>query len=278
MLKLMDAITDKKDWHLKISDEAIIQKWREETRASPDGLISDKAFAWCVRELRDRATSFERDMYIRTLDSYSRCAKSDDIIPTDLRDDLKRALRPLLEVDDDLKDWHPNSDSKVLNLVHPSLYPLVGDRSRILADRRIERDDCLEFFGQGSLVRSKEKKVPVARRKWLKEPSQDAFFSNRFQWLPADIQFASDGTEVKITSYINNLHPKQHDDLYSIIEKFIEKSVPLWNSILLRNSDPPSGLRIKIKKTKTEPTAEPSWFRELHTHKDDFTQTVHGAT
>ena len=40
------------------------------------------------------------------------------------------------------------------------------------------------------------------------------------------------GEEFRITSYINNLHPTLHSNLYSVIENFIIKSIPLWNLTL----------------------------------------------
>jgi len=36
----------------------------------------------------------------------------------------------------------------------------------------------------------------------------------------------------RITSYINNLHPQRHKDIYGIIEKIIAKVIPLWNMTL----------------------------------------------
>ena len=36
----------------------------------------------------------------------------------------------------------------------------------------------------------------------------------------------------RIKSYINNLHPKYHTRLYSIIGKIVSKVVPLWNQTL----------------------------------------------
>lgn len=36
----------------------------------------------------------------------------------------------------------------------------------------------------------------------------------------------------RITSYINNLHPEEHGDLYAIIEKIISYALPLWNLTL----------------------------------------------
>jgi hypothetical protein len=37
---------------------------------------------------------------------------------------------------------------------------------------------------------------------------------------------------IRITSYVNNLHPIKHKNLYHIIEKIITASIPLWNKTL----------------------------------------------
>lgn len=44
---------------------------------------------------------------------------------------LKTAIKPLEDVPEDAKDWHPRSNGLVLDLVHPSLYPLVYGRSMV---------------------------------------------------------------------------------------------------------------------------------------------------
>jgi Protein of unknown function (DUF4246) len=36
----------------------------------------------------------------------------------------------------------------------------------------------------------------------------------------------------RITSYINNLHPREHSNLYATIEKIIAHCIPLWNAAL----------------------------------------------
>jgi hypothetical protein len=43
----------------------------------------------------------------------------------------------------------------------------------------------------------------------------------------------------RITSYINNLHPKTHKALYNVIERIIELTIPLWNTTLtpLKSND-----------------------------------------
>jgi hypothetical protein len=150
------------------------------------------------------------------LDASSCVLKSDNVIPNELKEELKRAVAPLEEVPDKKKDWHPGSDNTVLDLVHPSLFPLVYDCSRILPDSTINLEDCLESIGKGVVVPS---------------PCEDNdLWSDRFQWLPCNVSFP-DGENAKIESYINNLHPRDHQGLYRVIEKIITKAVPLWNIV-----------------------------------------------
>ncbi len=41
----------------------------------------------------------------------------------------------------------------------------------------------------------------------------------------------------RITSYINNLHPKKEGDLYVLIERLIDAAIPLWNVTLAPLTD-----------------------------------------
>ncbi|KAK7189146.1 hypothetical protein PSPO01_04733 [Paraphaeosphaeria sporulosa] len=256
MLALMNSITDKPMWHVKIFDETIVHKWHEEVQAMPDGMISDKTFDWCINELRDKSKDFEQQMFVPTLDAQTRCVKSDILISESLAVDLRQAVEPLLAVGDDQKDWHPNSESKVLNLVHPSLYPLVSGRSRSTTAGKVGRETCFEFLGEGSIV-EKGGEIPRGYR-WSRSQDLSQLCSTCFQWLPSEVRFVSDkGTDVNITSYINNLHPIEYRKLYEIIERIIAKSVPLWNSVLVKGFNRSSCLRIKTMEGVTEPREAP---------------------
>lgn len=52
------------------------------------------------------------------------------------------------------------------------------------------------------------------------------YWSERFQWLPSNVSFQEDDT-VKLTSYVNNLHPVKHAGIYQTIEKAINTVIPL---------------------------------------------------
>jgi hypothetical protein len=134
-------------------------------------------------------------------------------------------------VPDAEKDWHPGTTHKVLNLVHPSLWPFIYGKSPVLLGKRIGISDALRHCGMGTVLLQP---LPIdtlgpedehsGGQRWA-IPS----LSNRFQWLPCDVTL--DGSSAKVDSYINNLHPVDHALLYPIIERFIEKALPAWDII-----------------------------------------------
>ena len=168
---------------------------------------------------------------IPTLDFDATVIKSDTAVSHDLKAALQAAAIPLEDVPNRLKDWHPGSDEKVLDLVHPSLFPLLHGRSRILSSGLVGLQDCINYIGKGEVTTEPDdSQVKVGSTYDVWGSSDPKFWSKAFQWLPCDVIFAGD--DVKITSYINNLHPALHPELYSVIEKFIAKSIPLWNMTL----------------------------------------------
>ena len=46
MIDLMNKITDKQDWHRKVFDESIAQKWRQEALNAEEIDVSDQMFDW----------------------------------------------------------------------------------------------------------------------------------------------------------------------------------------------------------------------------------------
>jgi len=68
--------------------------------------------------------------------------KSDATISEHLKEELKATVRPLENVSDQLKDWHPGSDEKVLDLVHLSLFPLLCGCTRVLPTGSVGLKDC----------------------------------------------------------------------------------------------------------------------------------------
>ena len=116
-------------------------------------------------------------------------------------------MAPLENVPDSEKDWHPGSDGLALDLVHPSLYPIVYGRT----------------MGKASGFPT----VLVAP-----EFEDDQFSSKNFQWLPSDFFVDHDGKVTPTSPYINNIHPARHKDLYSVIPEILQYAVPMFERVL----------------------------------------------
>lgn len=175
-----------------------------------------------------KASLYEATGFIPVFD-YSACViKSDKLVDDDLNRKLIDAVKPLENVPEEQKDWHPGSDDKVLDLVHPSLWPLIYGRSRILPDTEMTVDNCLNHIGLGDVVEKSDSEEPVTTRRWGHEPVSVS--SVNYQWLPCNVLVSENG-EARINSYVNNLHPVKHAELYPIIERFISKSLPAWDLI-----------------------------------------------
>ena len=71
----------------------------------------------------------------------------------------------------------------------------------------------------------------AAPKSWGNDTDRNLRPWGSYQWLPSDVGFREDGS-TSIQSYINNLHPLHHAELYGVLEKAVDKAVPLWNECL----------------------------------------------
>jgi hypothetical protein len=140
---------------------------------------------------------------------YDRIWKSDALIPESLRLELLDAVALLEYVPDDQKDWHPGTRGQVLDLVHPSLYPVVYNRTIGIS---------------GNVLQAPQ----------LGHDGETAeFYSERFQWMPSDFAFEADRRTVKLESpYINNIHPSDHRKLHGLIPRLVEWAVLMFDRVL----------------------------------------------
>ncbi|KAI8346693.1 hypothetical protein B0O80DRAFT_467497 [Mortierella sp. GBAus27b] len=149
------------------------------------------------------------------IDGTRRC---DGLIPPELKERLMACVEKLKDVPDHLKDWHPGSNNQVLDLVHPSLFPFIAGRTKVTDEPATPPLECM---GQGKEM----DKAPSSRNLGPR------YYSEKFQWLPTDFEVDADG-KVKIQSYINNLHPEKHKDMYPVLEEIFEKFLPLFEDVL----------------------------------------------
>jgi hypothetical protein len=159
--------------------------------------------------------------------------QSDAAIPDIVLRDLKNGVSLLENVPEEKKDWHPGTGKQVLDLVHPSLYPLIYGQSRKLPGVQ-EAIPSLKFVGGGDILECPFKKEPAGPRGdyWNRHVlNEDYALSEKYQWLPSEVDVSEDG-EVRFQSYINNLHPVEHKGLYYAIERVFQHFVPLFEKVL----------------------------------------------
>ncbi|ORY01046.1 hypothetical protein BCR34DRAFT_522221 [Clohesyomyces aquaticus] len=266
MLEFMTQISDKPEWSRKVFDEAIVAKWKEEAvrwdetiPGNGDLWLSETMFECCMLELREKADVYEKQGFVSVLDCELAVVKADGAIEDSLKERLKSAVAKLENVPEKMKDWHPKSDDKVLDLVHPSLFPVVYGLTKVLPTRTVPLEKCAEWCGEGESTDAFD----------AQEYNGIANAWGSFQWLPSNLNFSPGGT-AKISSYINNLHPKEHGDLYRILEQMVDASIPLWNECL--SSTFQSHIRITIGDTSNEDYKFPpdvKFPRELYMDRVD---------
>lgn len=217
-MDVSNQIRAKPDWNSKYKNADIVSKWRKEL--SDQDLQTkhlNEVFDYVLKELE----WYDR---LETSDTEFSAAKfkfgpDDRITYSDGAIDSKAASRLLAGIAEfeknTTKDYHPGLNNLVVDLVHPSLYHLEYDRTKILKNGKLEVvqfDDTVAKF-----------KADVSY--WG--------ISNKFQWLPAELVLTA-SKQFVFDSYINNLHPIEYRGLYDSIGAIFNRIVPGLNMSLAR--------------------------------------------
>ncbi|KAJ2054801.1 hypothetical protein GGI17_006795 [Coemansia sp. S146] len=128
----------------------------------------------------------------------------------------------------------------MLNLIDPSLYLLIYDRSWLCRRSSTSPSAALTLKIFGELPGSFEKRREAlngtggSRLEYYLSNivyKKTAYASDKFSWLPSEFRVDDNGA-VMIESYINNLHPVRHAALYPIIASVFSKFIPLLEQVL----------------------------------------------
>ncbi|KAF9354695.1 hypothetical protein BGX34_010854 [Mortierella sp. NVP85] len=227
MVATSNAIREKPNWWEKFKDPVISGRWKNELqqagRARGGGyVLSDAQIEYIFKEVAWHADCRQKQLdsgVQATIDiGIDGTRRSDGLIPAELKERLLACVEKLKDVPDHLKDWHPGSNKQVLDLVHPSLYPFIAGRTRVTEQAAIPP---LDWMGQGNVV----DKAPISHS------VGNFYYSEKFQWLPSDVTVNTEG-KVKFLSYVNNLHPVEHKDMYPVLEELLEKFLPMFEEVL----------------------------------------------
>ncbi|MGW9370015.1 DUF4246 domain-containing protein [Streptomyces xanthophaeus] len=199
MMRCSSHIRSKPGWFDKMHDGDIVARW---TREAVGQGLTEAQVRYVLEELRHYAALRDGRTGVE-VSAVDGVWQSDALVDDKLRSRLRDAVRVLEQVPEEEKDWHPGSDGQVLDLVHPSLFCLVRDVSG--APERAWRN-------------------PTDRYSKYE-------FSEKFQWLPTDVDVSDDG-DVAFRSYVNNVHPETHHELASVLPELFARFRPLLENVL----------------------------------------------
>ena len=235
--KIINNIIWKDNWECKFNNKSILKKWREESMKIATNDEFDMAIriiqAMLNRRMKDENGRYLSDsnIQIKGLDDYEldydsdsgelKRVKKEKLEGTfyqsfyyDLNNELDDFLicfsdnefkelsekfnKEICEIERTNKFWHPGSNNKVLDIIHPSLYCYVKGLSM--------KNGCIE------------------------EPKKKDDINEIYQWLPSEFRVTENG--VKIESYINNLDYNKYQEMYELIGNIFYKFVPNFEKLL----------------------------------------------
>ncbi|OMJ13191.1 hypothetical protein AYI69_g9098 [Smittium culicis] len=262
IMKVLCEIKNKVNWYQKIKSDEIRGKWIKELSSQ----FSEPVIKYAIDELIFHIDNSPEGKILPG--PVDRTYVSDSIIPTNLQEDLINHVSKLENVPERELDWHPGSNKQVLDLVHPSLFPVVFGETRAITDN-VEPNEILDWksvMGTGCIDNVKPKpkvELNLEHRYYNDVPLDVRYYSFKYQWLPTEIEIDSNG-KAKILSYINNLHPDLHKELYTTLEKIFERIIPLISSTLTDSTS--SNLDNYIERV-----SESAYFNE---NFDDFAKRI----
>lgn len=223
-------IREKNGWRENLKNDKMIDSWMEE--AIGNGLKVGE-FAAVLEQLKYYDSQATESMDVGVVDG---TRLSDTLISEQLKNELVETVNDLLDKSHK-KDYDPGTDDLVVNLLDPKLYGSVSGVTRI-TDFDLDIENCLRNIGNGKAKAESRigcGPVPVV-----------------CQLLPAEFHVKETG-QVKINSYINNLHPQHDAKLYSLIESIFSCFIPLFNGVLHDLlHDKPTKVRNDQKKQKLD--------------------------
>jgi hypothetical protein len=212
IIDISNSIRSKPSWKSKLHDPTISAKWKSETKE----LIVGKTKY--PNEIIDYVFQ-ELDWYIETESKLEGFTIGCDLMITSSDTSVLEILRQKLcsQVSSFAtsmpKDFHPNSNDQVVDIVHPSLFPLQYNITPVRTDSGLAVAKFTDEIGN------------------FKKRVESYGISRNFQWLPSLLRYNSDACRYEFASYINNLHPK-NTDLISLILEVFNAAIPGLNYVL----------------------------------------------
>ncbi|KAJ5933803.1 hypothetical protein N7454_006132 [Penicillium verhagenii] len=278
ILRMMERVSEIPNWEHDVFDDKAVAQWYADAisesistdQLNPEAdsgmdvdmdILSQMTWDWCIAELQDKAKDLRKQKFVLTLNADSGVCKSDELAGGLLQIELKNSLEKYLSCSSRGK-FREEDLSPMRDLVDPSLFMLVYGRTAVLSQGGLVpmADSGLVYPTIASkaivapmlehpldIFTAKSSRYGRGSRPYNEHTYPFYRWSNQSQWLPCEVEFTSQeasSTEVRISSYINNLHP-QNKRAYMAIEKLISLSLDPWNKVLIKGTTSRYPLRIK---------------------------------
>ncbi|KAJ2580924.1 hypothetical protein GGH95_002335, partial [Coemansia sp. RSA 1836] len=236
MRHMSSTIRAEPDWMEALKDAETCAVWATEAKAKE---LTDVEFRYVLDELAYYSS-------LHPLGSNARLSAadgvwfSDSLIDLETTNELKEYAAILASAPDHQRDWYPDGESRMLNLIDPSLFPLIYSRSKLCRQSSMSVQPSLMAKAPGAFSGSIDKWRKALNGTDSNMPSyhiptfpscDNNCVSRGFSWLPSEFRVSENGA-VTIESYINNLHPVNHAPLYQIIASVFSKFIPLLEQVV----------------------------------------------
>lgn len=221
IINISNDIKLKPDWVNKFKNEQIRSKWESEIKAKVNPTVPIDSFIKLIFDQLEWTIEQEKSISPFKISVDDRIVVSDSSIDETLQksfikqvDELKASFKISNDLDEEVLDYHPGTNNQVIDLVHPSLYPLQYGVTPV-------------FNESGELVIHQYDSAKVV----VKNVNQWGESKN-FQWLPSIFKYNQSLKKFEFKSYINNLHPIKNKSIYDSIEKIFTSILPGLNHVL----------------------------------------------
>ncbi|KAJ9482813.1 hypothetical protein VN97_g10615 [Penicillium thymicola] len=232
MVEFMEQLTDIPEWWKKVFEPGTQDEWKKAALNCGKDITLNMA-EWIIDELQFKAMVYETTEVVALYNGD--VTKSDTNLPGPLFEEM-RSQFAVLEYDlEPMQFFHTGVLSQERDLISMALYPLLYGKTRILTDRIIGLDDALRYIGQGEVIPVPKEtgitREDIAWRVLARADIKVRPYSRKYQVLPSDWELGDDG-QWHIASYINNLHPVKHRNVYKILEQTFNRIISQWNATL----------------------------------------------
>ncbi|KAK5665536.1 hypothetical protein QVD99_007882 [Batrachochytrium dendrobatidis] len=222
-VQYLQCILCKPMWWIDITNQHIVEQWRADLL---DQNISPSTFNLALEQLG----VFVKQLVCSSSDGLGTIVpgpvEQTYILDNGIPDNVYTRL--MTNVSDIEHGSNHNTGQMVHNLIDASMYSVVYGQTMIVPlSIRFKYTTMVpcDILLSTRLVSD----MPII-------DSSPEFISCRFRWLPSEFRVEQDGS-VTINSYINNLNPIWHRDMYKCIAKIFKCFVPMFES-LFKTMDP----------------------------------------